>query len=152
VGVSVVASALVSLSSNVITDNEYGVIVQFGNFGRMTNCTIVGNGTGLDMNSAGLGELWYNIIWDETAGVNAIAIQNDFLNLSEAPMRELNFSLDPQFCGPLGGNFYLQSDSPCAPGNSPWPELGVIGALPISCGTVKTESKTWGSIKEMYNQ
>ena len=62
------------------------------------------------------------------------------------------FSADPQFCGiPGSGNFYLQSDSPCVPGNHPGgSDCGIIGALPVFCGSVKTESRTWGSVKALY--
>lgn len=62
------------------------------------------------------------------------------------------FSADPQFCGiPGSGNFYLQSDSPCVPGNHPdGSACGLIGALPVLCGSVKTEDRTWGSIKMLY--
>ncbi len=65
-----------------------------------------------------------------------------------------NFSADPQFCGVYGtDNFYLQSDSPCAPGNHPDEEdCGLIGALPVSCGTVASEQKTWGEIKAIYKK
>ena len=49
-----------------------------------------------------------------------------------------NFSLDPQFCAvdPTStGNFLLQSDSPCLPGNHPdGCDCGLIGALPEGCG------------------
>lgn len=59
-----------------------------------------------------------------------------------------NFSLDPQFCGPEDGNFYLQSDSPCAPSNN---SCGTqIGALPIGCETVSTNDASWGAIKALY--
>lgn len=58
---------------------------------------------------------------------------------------------DPQFCGGAAGNFYLQSDSPCAPGNHPQGyECGFIGAYPVNCGTTPTGVKTWGNIKELY--
>jgi predicted outer membrane repeat protein len=63
-----------------------------------------------------------------------------------------NFSADPEFCGILGSEYYyLQFDSPCAPGNHPaGGACGLIGALPVRCGTLKTEAKTWGAIKSMY--
>jgi parallel beta-helix repeat protein len=65
-----------------------------------------------------------------------------------------NFSLDPQFCGiPGSGNYFLQSDSPCAPGNHPTGvNCGLIGALPVNCGTVETQTKTWGNIKSLYKR
>jgi hypothetical protein len=64
------------------------------------------------------------------------------------------FMADPQFCGVRGtNNFYLQSDSPCAPGNHPKGiDCGVIGALGVTCGEVETEHKTWGNIKSFYRR
>lgn len=64
------------------------------------------------------------------------------------------FIADPQFCGiPGSHNYYLQSDSPCAPGNHPnGSDCGIIGALPVSCGNVKTENRTWGSVKALYGE
>ncbi len=63
-----------------------------------------------------------------------------------------NFALDPEFCGIDGsGNYYLQADSPCAPGNTPAAsQCGQIGAFPVNCGTTSTEEKTWGAIKARY--
>jgi hypothetical protein len=65
-----------------------------------------------------------------------------------------NFSLDPQFCGILGtGNYQLQSDSPCAPGNHPaGANCELIGARPVLCGEVKAERKTWGNVKSLYKK
>jgi hypothetical protein len=63
-----------------------------------------------------------------------------------------NFSADPQFCGAPGtGNYCLQSDSPCAPGNHPDGDAcGLIGALPVGCGHISTEKASWGIIKSMF--
>lgn len=65
-----------------------------------------------------------------------------------------NISLDPQFCGIFGSNnYYLQSDSPCAPGNHPdGEECGLIGVYPVSCGPISTKSSTWGKIKRLQRQ
>ena len=65
-----------------------------------------------------------------------------------------NIAVDPEFCGiDDSGNYYLQSDSPCAPGNHPAGyDCGVIGALPVNCGTDPTKQRTWGSVKEMYKK
>jgi len=88
------------------------------------NCTnIFGNYNGGD------DESWEGVL-AEYAGVNG------------------NLSLDPQFCGPEGDNYYLQSDSPCAPGNN---SCGVlIGALPVGCEMVSTQDASWGAIKALY--
>ena len=64
-----------------------------------------------------------------------------------------NFSADPQYCGVDDtGNYFLQSDSPCAPGNHPvGNECGLIGALPVNCGEVEVQRSTWGWIKSKFN-
>jgi predicted outer membrane repeat protein len=60
-----------------------------------------------------------------------------------------NFSADPQFCGEAGsGNYYLQSDSPCAPANNSCGEL--IGALPVGCEVVATQETSISAIKSLY--
>jgi Right handed beta helix region len=63
-----------------------------------------------------------------------------------------NISADPQFCGVTGsGNYYLQADSPCAPGHHPdGADCGTIGAFGVMCGTVKAKAVTWGSVKALY--
>jgi len=62
-----------------------------------------------------------------------------------------NFSLDPQFCGINGsGNYWLQSDSPCAPSLTPFHQL--VGALGVGCGGVSTQEKTWGAVKALYRE
>ena len=63
-----------------------------------------------------------------------------------------NISVDPQFCGvKYSGNWYLQSDSPCAPGNHPSSDdCGLIGAFPVNCGEVDVQTKSWGTIKSLY--
>lgn len=65
-----------------------------------------------------------------------------------------NFSADPEFCGVAGsGNFDLQSDSPCAPGNHPKDAAcGLIGARPVGCGTSSVESTSWGVIKSLFGK
>lgn len=60
-----------------------------------------------------------------------------------------NFNADPLFCGVE--NYYLHADSPCAPGNHPDGfDCGLIGPLPVGCGTVSTVETTWGAVKALY--
>jgi len=60
-----------------------------------------------------------------------------------------NFDSDPLFCGL--SNYYLRNDSPCAPGNHPdGLDCGLIGPLPVGCGPVHVETKTWGAVKALY--
>ncbi len=58
-----------------------------------------------------------------------------------------NFFAAPRFCLRFPGDFTLDSTSPCAPGHTP---CGLIGALPVACGTVSLETRSWGRIKSLY--
>lgn len=139
---------------NVITGNRVGVSLHGGSSFIRHN-TFWGNVSyAIDAGDGGSGLCEYNIVWDRASGFDrVIAFYNDFLNpLDPGAGNPENFSLDPEFCGAGEGNLYLQSDSPCAPGNSPWPAAGLIGALPVGCDLVQVESRTWGSIKKIYLQ
>jgi hypothetical protein len=59
-----------------------------------------------------------------------------------------NISSDPRFCGAAGSDLLLRSDSPCAPGQSGG--CGLIGALPVGCGSVAIATDSWGGIKARY--
>ncbi len=63
-----------------------------------------------------------------------------------------NISVDPEFCGIYdSGNYYLQSDSPCAAGNHPdGYDCGMIGAFDVGCKTTPARKATWGSMKSFY--
>lgn len=62
-----------------------------------------------------------------------------------------NFSMEPQFCAPANGDFTLQVDSPCAPGNHPdGADCGLIGAFGVVCQDVPTAKTSWGSLKARY--
>jgi predicted outer membrane repeat protein len=64
-----------------------------------------------------------------------------------------NISADPLFCDMLGGDFRLETCSPCLPGNHPdGYDCGVpIGAYCSGCPCGATaEPTTWGAIKAMY--
>ncbi len=61
-----------------------------------------------------------------------------------------NISVDPQFCSidPVAyNNYYLQSDSPCAPGNHP---CGLIGCELVGCETTASETASWSTIKQLF--
>jgi predicted outer membrane repeat protein len=64
-----------------------------------------------------------------------------------------NFSADPEYCGEPGtGNYELQSDSPCAPGNHPkGAACGQIGAHPVGCALTPVRKSSWGAIKSMLD-
>jgi nitrous oxidase accessory protein NosD len=65
-----------------------------------------------------------------------------------------NISVDPQFCGIAdSGNYFLQSDSPCAPGNHPdGYDCGQIGARGVGCGNTPVSKATWGSLKALFQK
>jgi hypothetical protein len=136
---------------NIIVGNGVGVWGNLTGTVDFRNNTLLGNRIGIDTECCIQLNCTYNIIWGRIFGGGTYCF-NDVLNITDPPSGCVNLSQDPEFCGPSAGNYFLQSDSPCAPGNSPWPTVGLIGALPVSCGTVKVESHTWGAIKEMYNQ
>jgi hypothetical protein len=96
-----------------------------------------------------------NIVWGHPEHLSEpwIVRCNCMLDVSDAGFQaEFNFQADPQYCGTDGINLYLQSDSPCAPGNTPLPFLdcGLVGALPVGCGTTPLENTTWGGLKSIY--
>ncbi len=59
-----------------------------------------------------------------------------------------NISLDPLFCDWQGGDFHLQIGSPCAPDYNP--VCGLIGALPVGCGSTPAQETTWGAMKALF--
>jgi hypothetical protein len=63
-----------------------------------------------------------------------------------------NISVDPEFCGvDDSGNYFLQADSPCLPGNHPdGMSCGLIGAFPRNCDLVPTRETSWGQLKSLY--
>jgi hypothetical protein len=60
-----------------------------------------------------------------------------------------NISDDPLFCDVTNQDYTLRSDSPCAPANSG--DCGLIGALPVACGTTTVAPATWGAIKAAFD-
>ena len=57
---------------------------------------------------------------------------------------------NPLFCDPVGGDYTLQSSSPCLPENSQG--CGQIGVFGEGCGVVSVEPQSWGKIKDAYRQ
>ncbi len=64
-----------------------------------------------------------------------------------------NFIGDPLFCGtPGSGDYRLQSVSPCAPENHPQDfKCGLIGLLPVACGSGATQPCSWSTVKAFYH-
>jgi hypothetical protein len=65
-----------------------------------------------------------------------------------------NFSADPLFCDPAGGDYTIDGSSPCAPPNNDCGEL--VGALPVGCGVTSVsnppefEFSNWSRVKSLY--
>ena len=73
----------------------------------------------------------------------------NFDNIDDPTGLDGNISLDPLFCGTVGGDsLALMNTSPCLPANN---ACGVLmGNHGQGCETVRTESRSWGSIKSLY--
>ena len=141
------------IRENILVDNANGIL-SFNSGVLIENNTTHGN-TYYGIRGTSGGELYNNIFWDRASGMDSFwfAMCNDFMNLEDAGLHGLNFQGEPEFCGIYGsGNYYLQSDSPCAPGNDPLGgTCGLIGALPLNCGTVEAKKMSWGAIKELFD-
>ena len=113
-----------SIENNIIAYNRVGVSSTVGSF----SCNdVFGNNTD------------YNLLFvPDPTGANG------------------NISMSPLFCGvdpATSGNYYLQQNSPCAPGNHPeGPICGVIGRYDIGCKDTAVNPATWGKIKSLFNK
>jgi hypothetical protein len=127
----------------------------------ISNCTLVNNFAGVAATSSGSADvenciIAYNdefALWNDDSSLIMATCCDLFGNsLGELCLGPGCFSAEPQFCGVLGSNnYYLQSDSPCVPGNHPdGYGCGLIGALPVGCGSVEIQTRTWGAIKSLY--
>jgi len=161
-------SSNVTIRNNLIYSNGGGVSsIDMTSGITIENNTIINNtGYGILLDNYGTYNLYNNLIVDNYYGVhgyggsnnlicnNAFGNTQDYVVLDNPIGSNGNISIDPQFCAldPVAsGNFYLQSDSPCAPGNHPdsYP-CGVIGKFSVGCGSESTEETSWGKIKDMY--
>jgi predicted outer membrane repeat protein len=135
----------ITITSNTIVSNDVGILGEgAGIYCFATTPTvsmnIISSSVGTACSHFGFGEapvLTCNNMWDNRRGVG-----NCILGAG-------NFTDDPQFCGVSGsGNYFLQSDSPCAVGAN---GCGVqVGALGIDCDSTPTKTLTWGRLKSIY--
>ncbi|MEZ5066128.1 MAG: hypothetical protein R3B81_15450 [bacterium] len=82
-----------------------------------------------------------NVFWQNPSGDGQQVAGCDFLGSSD------NVVANPRFCDVAAGDFTLAENSPAAGNLS---SCGLIGALPIGCGTVSVEAETWGKLKALY--
>lgn len=120
------ASPGVKIKNNTVAFNGYGGI-NVDDYNDGDEC--IGN---IGYRNGG-----YGVDWEVSPGAT-FACNNWFENgFGPAADRELfatEFSVDPQFCDPDSGDYYLQSDSPLVN----WPGCGQVGALGIGCGSTAT--------------
>ncbi len=146
----------VEASNNIIhTASGAPAIAVSGAFVSIHHNICDGDGVGIYLAYAEGADIYRNIVLNGiTDSGLCLGIRSIHCNLingssSTCPNYYDNFSADPMFCGAT--NYHLQGDSPCAPGNHPdGIDCGLIGPLPVGCGPVTVETRTWGSIKAMY--
>ena len=163
----------VTISNSIFSNNRIGVLCIAANSNiYIVNNTFINHGKSdelgaIHLDSSGPFYLQNNIIYDNYYGVVSLSSQivymcNDSYNINlnyntpylpDPTGANGNISEDPQFCAESpqeSGNFLLQSDSPCAPGNHPTGyDCGLIGQTGVGCSEVGSEQKSWGSIKRM---
>jgi hypothetical protein len=110
----------IDMSNTIIAFNETGAVACSGSGVATVSCTDIFGNTGGD---------WVGCI----AGQHGV---------------DGNISEDPLFCNMPGGDYTIDVDSPCAPAGSGG--CGLIGALPVGCGTTATQSATWGAVKKSF--
>lgn len=153
------------ITSNVFYHGSYAVWSSSGTTGEISNNTIDNWVSGV-VSELGSDQLIRNNVitrgyWGIECVSSMLTVEcNDIFDMSSGLYNwgcaggpgVGNFSADPEYCGiDDSGNYFLQSDSPCAPGNHPLgTDCGLIGALPVNCGQVEVKRSTWGSIKEQF--
>jgi hypothetical protein len=156
------------VSGNLILLQNSAIYVTGGANVLIENNTIQYAVTGVFLDQTAAPAVVRNIVELCTIGIDCyfpsgpIIACNDVFNCQEPYAGQCpdltdvdgNFSEDPQYCGVEGSNnYYLQSDSPCAPGNHPYGyACDLIGCWPVNCGDVPTERRTWGDIKSKYGR
>jgi hypothetical protein len=159
------ANCAATISNNIFYKGPWAIYSRSGTTGEISNNTIDGYDVGV-FSELGTSQLVRNNIitrgtWGITCVGAALTVEcNDIFDMdsglydwecSGGPGAE-NFSVDPEYCGIAdSGNYFLQSDSPCAPGNHPLGiDCGLIGAYEVKCAEVTAQNKTWGNVKMLY--
>jgi parallel beta-helix repeat protein len=111
--------------------------------GHISNCIFSEStqGGGLVANGASL-VLECNDVWGNSGG--------NYIGLSDPTGTDGNISENPVFCDPVGGDFALGSDSPCAPDVNP--ACGLIGVSAVGCGPTPTSTISWGGMKALFRR
>jgi hypothetical protein len=131
--------ASAEFTNNTVVDFTWAILIELGDSPTIENNIIVNGSIGLEC-----------VLASPVFSCNDVFnVVDPYGGCDDMTGTNGNFAADPQFCGVDGsGNYFLQSDSPCAPGNHPGGEsCGMIGAMPVNCETVPTRRVTWGTIK-----
>jgi len=171
-GGAIYSTGVNTMSGCIFVNNTgYGGAINAAG-GAVENCTLIGNSGNLAGRTSGLGGIGLYqsgtvratiIVGTTGRPCEGSASQTwSCCDLFDNPQgntpcgidRGGNFSADPQFCATdpaTSLNVMIQSDSPCAPGNHPnGNACGLIGAGPVSCGTVSVQQRTWTEVKSLY--
>jgi hypothetical protein len=91
------------------------------------------------------------LCWGETARLSCSNVYQNTADASCPIDAGANFSMDPLFCDLEGGDYSLEAESPCLPGQHPdGAACGLIGAFGAGCESTPIERTSWGRIKALY--
>lgn len=144
-----VSEAGVNVVGNIVWDcGQDGMkVVGPGIVSQNTSCRNGGSGFvsengdeyyGLEwLRNIGYANRAYGLSWP-SQGMGSLSCNDWFANgagdIEGRPASGEDFSVDPQFCDPEGGDFHLDSASELPD----WPGCGLVGALGLGCGKTAT--------------
>jgi hypothetical protein len=105
----------VTLADNVSESDGAGNAIELGSYNTLTIKNSI---------------LWGDVVQDIDWFVGPNNIYISCSNVQGGWAGDGNMDEDPAYCEPQSQNYYLQSDSPCAPENN---DCGLLGAWPIGC-------------------
>ena len=155
----------IKIRNNLIYANGYGIGLFDSSGGAEISYNTISHNTSVGLGTDGScgNILHHNIISYNKIGFFGFCpsqfqcndiFGNDSISDPPAAGTNGNIAVDPRFCGSdpkASGNYFLQSGSPCAPGNHPdaYP-CGLIGASPVGCQEMSVRKSSWGAIKAIY--
>ena len=141
--IDVLIPAYLLIENNTFDANITGIVCQLGTDPIIRNNIIVRGNAGVFCDTGSSPTIECNDVFQ---------MQYPYYGCGDHAGLDGNIAVDPEFCGiDDSGNYFLQSDSPCAPGNHPGDnDCALIGALGVNCGTVSAQKRSWGSIKSLY--
>jgi hypothetical protein len=138
--------AHVPLEGNTITGNtasQGGGIAFYMDYSATISHTILwgneaeyGSEVWMHADGAGLYSVMVDFVCGDLEGGDAAVYREDCDDFCEFNSF-YSIDADPQFCDPQHGDYSIAATSPCAPAQQP--DCGLIGALPVGCGTVSAQ-------------